>query len=178
MCHESGFLGEYVGRCHPGFGCRRRAVELQNPLRRLNLQETVETRPRPQRGHRQRSFRGGGSLRFPGRRPFKVQPKSIVAGCALQPFRENVAEKGQVDDDRARHGSKPLTRSPTQIKTAAHHHHSKRVRRRSCVFKRGHAARLLVSEMHFSFYLVIAALVVLGAEVAYALYQLVNLTLA
>jgi hypothetical protein len=32
--------------------------------------------------------------------------------------------------------------------------------------------------MHFSFYLVIAALVVLGAEVVYALYQLVNLTLA
>jgi hypothetical protein len=31
--------------------------------------------------------------------------------------------------------------------------------------------------MHFSFYLVIAALVILGAEVAYVLYQLVNLTL-
>jgi len=31
--------------------------------------------------------------------------------------------------------------------------------------------------MHFSLYLVLAALVILGAEVAYALYQLVNLTL-
>jgi len=33
------------------------------------------------------------------------------------------------------------------------------------------------SSMHFGFYLVVAALVILGAEVAYALYQLVNLTL-
>jgi len=33
------------------------------------------------------------------------------------------------------------------------------------------------SGMHFSLYLVLAALVILGAEVAYALYQLVNLTL-
>jgi len=31
--------------------------------------------------------------------------------------------------------------------------------------------------MHFSLYVMIAALVVLGAEVVYALYQLVNLTL-
>jgi hypothetical protein len=38
-------------------------------------------------------------------------------------------------------------------------------------------ARLFGLSMHFSFYLVIAALVILGAEVAYALYQLVNLTL-
>jgi hypothetical protein len=41
----------------------------------------------------------------------------------------------------------------------------------------GFLARLFGSGMHFSFYLVIAALVILGAEVAYALYQLVNLTL-
>jgi hypothetical protein len=39
------------------------------------------------------------------------------------------------------------------------------------------AARLFGLSMHLSFYLVIAALVILGAEVAYALYQLVNLTL-
>jgi len=31
--------------------------------------------------------------------------------------------------------------------------------------------------MHLSFYLMIVALVILGAEVAYALYQLANLTL-
>jgi hypothetical protein len=31
--------------------------------------------------------------------------------------------------------------------------------------------------MHLSFYLMIAALVILGVQVAYALYQLVNLTL-
>jgi multidrug transporter EmrE-like cation transporter len=31
--------------------------------------------------------------------------------------------------------------------------------------------------MHFSFYLMIAALVILGVEVAYALYQLANLAL-
>jgi hypothetical protein len=39
------------------------------------------------------------------------------------------------------------------------------------------AGRLFGLSMHLSFYLVIAALVILGAEVAYALYQLVNLTL-
>lgn len=39
------------------------------------------------------------------------------------------------------------------------------------------AERLFGLSMHLSFYLVIAALVILGAEVAYALYQLVNLTL-
>jgi hypothetical protein len=44
-------------------------------------------------------------------------------------------------------------------------------------FWQGLLARLFGSGMHFSFYLVIAALVILGAEVAYALYQLVNLTL-
>jgi hypothetical protein len=38
-------------------------------------------------------------------------------------------------------------------------------------------ARLFGLSMHFGFYLVIAALVILGAQVAYALYQLVNLTL-
>jgi hypothetical protein len=38
-------------------------------------------------------------------------------------------------------------------------------------------ARLFGSSMHLSFYLMIAALVILGAQVAYALYQLVNLTL-
>ena len=64
MCHESGFLGECVGRCHPGFGRRRRAVELQDSLRRMNLQELVETRPRFQWGFRQHPFRGGGSLPF------------------------------------------------------------------------------------------------------------------
>jgi hypothetical protein len=43
--------------------------------------------------------------------------------------------------------------------------------------KRRAVARLFGSSMHFSFYLVVAALVILGAEVAYALYQLVSLTL-
>jgi hypothetical protein len=78
---------------------------------------------------------------------------------------------------------KSLTASPAQIKTPTHHQHSKaRSIRRSCVFSRRHGVAKLFgkafgSSMHFSFYLVIAALVVLGAEVAYALYQLVNLTL-
>jgi len=31
--------------------------------------------------------------------------------------------------------------------------------------------------MHFSYYLLIAALLIMGAEVAYALYQLANLVL-
>jgi hypothetical protein len=35
VCHESGFLGECVGRCHPGFGRCCRAVELQDSLRRV-----------------------------------------------------------------------------------------------------------------------------------------------
>lgn len=42
---------------------------------------------------------------------------------------------------------------------------------------RGPLQRFFGWGMHFSFYLMIAALVILGAEVAYALYQLVNLTL-
>jgi hypothetical protein len=65
---------------------------------------------------------------------------------------------------------------PAQIKTADHHHGKARS---SSVLRlmRRNAARLFGLEMHFSFYLVIAALVVLGAEVAYALYQLANLTL-
>jgi hypothetical protein len=39
------------------------------------------------------------------------------------------------------------------------------------------AAGLFGYRMHLSFYLMMAALVILGAEVAYALYQLVNMTL-
>jgi hypothetical protein len=71
-----------------------------------------------------------------------------------------------------------LTASPAQIKKA--HSITNRVNafvRRSCVFMRRAVARLFGSSMHLSFYLMIAALVILGAQVAYALYQLVNLTL-
>lgn len=178
MCHESGFLGEYVGRCHPGFGCRRRAVELQNSLRRLNLQETVETRPRPQRGCRQRVFprrRKPALSRATDLSRSNQSRLSQVARCS--PSAKTVAEKSQVDDDRARHGSKPLTRSPTQIKTAGHHHHSKMRSSSVLRLQAQGCCKAFGLEMHFSFYLVIAALVVLGAEVAYALYQLVNLTL-
>jgi hypothetical protein len=71
-----------------------------------------------------------------------------------------------------------LTASPAQIKNGTASPQSKlRSVRRSCVFMRQAAGRLFGLSMHLSFYLVIAALVILGAEVAYALYQLVNLTL-
>ena len=40
--------------------------------------------------------------------------------------------------------------------------------------RRPHVSFWLKTFMHFSFYLMIAALVILGVEVAYALYQLAN----
>jgi hypothetical protein len=85
-----------------------------------------------------------------------------------------------VHRDCARERGRPLTASPLQITTQPHHQQRKHVRfvgPASCEGGRGAVARLFGSSMHFSFYLVVTALVILGVEVAYALYQLVNLTL-
>jgi hypothetical protein len=70
---------------------------------------------------------------------------------------------------------KSLTTNPTQPKERASHH----PRVLSSVFglphpRRPHDSIWFKPSMHFSFYLMIAALVILGVEVAYALYQLAN----
>jgi hypothetical protein len=78
----------------------------------------------------------------------------------------------------ARDCQKRLTARPTQIKTGRYHQrvlssvcgplHASDGPQKSCLVR---------DLMHLSFYLMIVALVILGAEVAYALYQLANLTL-
>jgi hypothetical protein len=93
-------------------------------------------------------------------------------------FSKTVAEKSHVGARDTRCRRKSLTTSSTQIKTAWHHHvylSSVRGLLQQCEARK--KSRLVQGLMHLSFYLMIAALVILGAEVAYALYQLVNLTL-
>jgi hypothetical protein len=70
-----------------------------------------------------------------------------------------------------------LTACAAQIKTELHHRMSNEFGRSARRIPARPVARLFGQSMHFSFYLMITALVILGAEVAYALYQLVNLTL-
>jgi hypothetical protein len=65
VCHESGFLGKCTGRRHPGFGCRRLAVEFQDSLRRLNCMSWSKQDLVLNEAFDRNPFRGGGSLRFP-----------------------------------------------------------------------------------------------------------------
>jgi hypothetical protein len=106
-----------------------------------------------------------------------TQPKSMARRTRARAFRENRCRKESRPRQHARGRGKSLTASPTQIRTVWHHQQRKAFGSSSCIFMCRAAARLFGLSMHLSFYLVIAALVILGAEVAYALYQLVNLTL-
>jgi hypothetical protein len=70
-----------------------------------------------------------------------------------------------------------LTAIPAQIKTSGITNRVNAFGFAGPAYSCRAVGRLFGSSMHLSFYLVVAALVILGAEVAYALYQLVNLTL-
>jgi hypothetical protein len=175
VCHESGFLGECVGRCHPGFGRRRRAVELQDSLRRL--EPAAVSRNKTSLATRLSKSSAAAEACGSPVNDISTSTKVDTRIARSAPSAKTVAEKTQPRRHSARDRRKPLTAIPAQIKTSGITN-SKRVRFvGSCVFICRAAARLFGSSMHLSFYLVVAALVVLGAEVAYALYQLVNLTL-
>src|SRR5262249_15977655 len=91
---------------------------------------------------------------------------------------KTVAEKSHVGAHERRGRRKSLTVYRSQPKTPRHHQRVLSSVRGPCNAVRGPQKSCLVQGlMHLSFYLMIAALVILGAEVAYALYQLVNLTL-
>lgn len=103
-------------------------------------------------------------------RSHKGRPR-VTNAPAMQAER---CRKESVCDDDGRDDRKSLTTNPTQPKERTYHPvsiefvfgQSRRVGRTSSFWFK--------TFMHFSFYLMIAALVLLGVEVAYALYQLAN----
>jgi hypothetical protein len=138
VCHESGFLGECVGRCHPGFGRRRRAVEFQDSLRRLEPAAVSRNKTSLATGlSMKKSSAAAEACGFLG--TIDIDQSRYAQSVRCKPLAKTVAEKTQVRDDIARDRRKPLTAIPAQIKnmTASPNRVTRSVRRVLRIFTPG-----------------------------------------
>ena len=105
---------------------------------------------------------------------FFVMPSGLQPNATSYALRRR-CRKASVRGDPARGHRKSLTTNPTRPKEEpTSSSPSIEFGFRSVASRRPQQRIWFETSMHFSFYLMIAALVILGVEVAYALYQLAN----